>query len=199
MTFYRLEKKLPNLGIALSKRVIEYCDTGNDCATKIKTTTSLMKLSLTLRKVPTCKQLWKSKWLWVSELGKWIMKGERPRPMSWIPILNLLVHIKHIVYGLPFPLQAKRSRNWLLVIVFFLIPSKWLIHFCRTGDSKLYTVNCWTKFSILNFSLDRCTELNYNSSKIKWMCAVGCRSQVYHGENNTHKMKEHKFWNKAES
>lgn len=57
MTFYRLEKKLPNLGIALSKRVIECCDTGNDCATKIKTTTSLMKLSLTLRKVPTCKQL----------------------------------------------------------------------------------------------------------------------------------------------
>ena len=146
MTFYRLQKKLPNLGIALSKRVIECCDTGNDCATKIKTTTSLMKLSLTLRKVPTCKQLWKSKWLWVSELGKWIMKGERPRPMSWIPILNHLVLIKHIVEklhlltwpnGLPFPLQAKRSRNWLLVIVFFLIPSKWLIHFLQNWWFKI--------------------------------------------------------------
>lgn len=133
-------------------------------------------------------------WTWKMNYEGWKTKANELNsyfePLGPHKAHCLKITFAYLAQWIPFPLQAKRSRNWLLVIVFFLIPSKWLIHFCRTGDSKLYTDNCWTKFSILNFSLDRCTELNYNSSKIKWMCAVGCRSQVCHGENNTHKMKE---------
>ena len=35
----KLGKELPERGIALSKSVIECCDKGSDCATKIKATT----------------------------------------------------------------------------------------------------------------------------------------------------------------
>lgn len=53
-------------------------DKGNNCAIKIKITTSLMKLRLNPKKLPAYKQseeTWKLKWLWATELGKWIMKG----------------------------------------------------------------------------------------------------------------------------
>ena len=97
----RKKKKLPERGIALSKWVIEYCDKGNqNVQLKSKLplpwwnwTLLLESTHMHMKRCIRTNMKVKLKWLWATELGKWIMKGEIPRPLNWIRVLKLSVHL----------------------------------------------------------------------------------------------------------